>query len=402
MKVEHARVGELAEQIRGVTFDNTDASPIQLPGYLPVLRAGNIGRDGLVFEDLVFVPAARVSNKQILRRHDVVVAASSGSLGVVGKAAPVLEDYAGGFGAFCKVLRPGPSVHPGYFAHFFKTQDYRRRISALAAGANINNLRNEHLDDMEIPLPEFEDQRRIADVLDRAEALLSKRRKTIAYLDTLTHSIFLDMFGNDSTYDSDDTTVAGVADARRGAIRTGPFGSQLLHSEFRSSGVAVLGIDNAVDNEFKWGKPRYISTAKYRALERYTVHPGDVLITIMGTCGRCAIVPDDIPLAINTKHLCCISLDRSRCLPGFLQAYFLIHPIARRYLEKRAKGAVMDGLNMALIKDMPLRLPTIRLQQVFVDRAAAVTEHRSKLRSSLAGFDALFASLQHQAFRGEL
>ncbi len=402
MKVKQARVGDLAEQIRGVTFDNTDASPIQLPGYLPVLRAGNIGSDGLVFEDLVFVPATRISAKQLLRRHDVVVAASSGSLSVVGKAAPMLNDYTGSFGAFCKVLRPGPSVHPGYFAHFFKTHDYRRRVSALAAGANINNLRNEHLDDMEIPLPEFWEQQRIAEVLDSAEALQAKRRASIAHLDTLTQSIFLDMFSGDCTYDFIDTTVADVADARRGAIRTGPFGSQLLHSEFRSSGVAVLGIDNAVDNEFKWGKPRYISMAKYRTLERYTVHPGDVLITIMGTCGRCAIVPDDIPLAINTKHLCCISLDRNRCLPGFLQAYFLIHPIARKYLLKTAKGAVMDGLNMGLIKEMPLRLPAAYLQQVFVDRAAAVTKQRLKYRSSLAGLDALFASLQHRAFRGEL
>ncbi len=298
------------------------------------------------------------------------------------------------------VIRPDRALlDAGYVHHWVNTPRTRRELRNVVKGIH---LYPKEVSRLAVALPPLDEQRRIAEVLDRVEALRAKRREAIAHLDTLAHSIFLDMFGDDCTYDSVDTTVAGVADARRGAIRTGPFGSQLLHSEFRSSGIAVLGIDNAVDNEFKWGKPRYISTAKYRALERYTVHPGDVLITIMGTCGRCAIVPDDIPPAINTKHLCCISLDRSRCLPGFLQAYFLIHPLARRYLEKRAKGAVMDGLNMGLIRDMPLSLPTIRLQQVFVDRAAAVTEHRSKLRSSLAGFDALFASLQHRAFRGEL
>jgi len=116
------------------------------------LRAGNITDDGLVFEDLVYVPAQRISAKQKVCHHDVVIAASSGSIDIVGKAAPALVDFDGGFGAFCKVLRPKSNVHPVYFAHFFKTKDYRQQVSALAAGANINNLRNEHLDDLKFPL----------------------------------------------------------------------------------------------------------------------------------------------------------------------------------------------------------------------------------------------------------
>ena len=196
MSVVRVRVGGLAEQVRGVSYGKEGASDSPQPGYVPVLRAGNITDDGLVFDDLVFVPKERVSEKQKVRRHDVVIAASSGSLDVVGKAAPALADFDGGFGAFCKVLRPNTKVHAGYFAHFFKTLDYRRRVSALAAGANINNLRNEHLDDMEIPLPPLPEQQRIAEVLDRAEALRAKRRTSLAELDSLTQSLFIDLFGD--------------------------------------------------------------------------------------------------------------------------------------------------------------------------------------------------------------
>jgi type I restriction enzyme S subunit len=402
MRVRLVRVGDLAEQVRGVTYSKEDASTTPQRGYLPVLRAGNITDDGLVFNGLVFVPSERISNKQKVRRHDVVVAASSGSLDVVGKTAAAQADFNGGFGAFCKVLRPNSKVHPGYFAQFFKTQDYRRRVSALAAGANINNLRNEHLDEMQIPLPPVVDQRRIAEMLDRADALRAKRRAALAQLDSLTQAVFIDLFGDHEAKGWPIVSVAEIADAHPGSIRTGPFGSQLLHSEFVEKGVAVLGIDNAVANEFRWGDRRFISDAKYRELKRYTVQPGDVLITIMGTCGRCAVVPDEVPVAINTKHLCCITLDSGKCLPSFLHAYFLRHPIARRYLDQTAKGAIMSGLNMRIIKAMPIPMPPIQLQHEFTCRVAAVEKLKTAHRASLAEMDALFASLQHRAFRGDL
>ena len=300
------------------------------------------------------------------------------------------------------IIRPNTrSMDARWLMHCLNAPVCRNQIGGYATGTTRSRIARSNLGKIKIPLPALADQRRIADILDRADGLRAKRRAALALLDTLTQSIFVEMFsGAERRWPS--ATIGDVASPENSSIRTGPFGSQLLHGEFTQSGVAVLGIDNAVDNQFRWAGRRYISDRKYTSLKRYTVNPGDVIITIMGTCGRCAIVPDDVPLAINTKHLCCITLDRSKCLPEFLHAYFLRHPSARRYLEQKAKGALMAGLNMGVIKAMPVPLVPIPVQQEFARRVAAVDKLKAAHRASLAEMDALFASLQHRAFRGEL
>ncbi|MEP6933979.1 MAG: restriction endonuclease subunit S [Nitrospirota bacterium] len=301
-------------------------------------------------------------------------------------------------------LRPREDKLDGRYLARWLVLQFQRRVfqSMCRQWVNQATVGRDSLLGLRMPLPPLAEQRQIAKVLDLAEALQAKRRAALTQIDTLIQSVFLDLFGDSEKRAWPVTTIAEVAHPDEGSIRTGPFGSDLLHSEFVDEGVAVLGIDNAVANEFRWNERRFISESKYRELKRYTVKPGDVLITIMGTCGRCAVVPDDVPVAINTKHLCCITLDSEKCLPSFLHAYFLRHPLARRYLEQTAKGAIMAGLNMGIITAMPIRLPPLSLQHDFARRVVAVEKLKTAHCSSLTEIDALFDTLQHRAFRGEL
>jgi len=296
------------------------------------------------------------------------------------------------------VLRPKKGLDLRFLYRVLENYDVRPWVTGTTRGKLTQAGASEIL----IPYPPLPQQQRIADVLDKVDALRAKRRTTLALLNTLTQSIFMDMFGDIHTHQWTMSTVAGIVADNNGSIRTGPFGSQLLHSEFTKNGIAVLGIDNAVENEFRWAQRRYISEAKYRQLARYTVEPEDVLITIMGTCGRCAIVPQDIPPTINSKHLCCITLDQKKCLPVFLHAYFLQHPISRRYLEQKVKGAIMEGLNMRIIKDMPIPLVPVELQKEFVRKISKLNQLKEYFKHSESEFNSLFRSLQYRAFKGEL
>ncbi|MFD5937878.1 restriction endonuclease subunit S [Streptomyces griseus] len=321
-----------------------------------------------------------------------------------GKIAQARLDHNHGAGSTeFHVIRPDQEkVDARFLLHFLRQPVVRLAGEMRMTGsAGQRRVPAAYLADLQIPLPSLEEQRRIAQILDHTDRLRAQRRNSISLLEDLIRSIFLDMFGSpEQSWPR--VTVKDVAKDAKGSIRTGPFGSQLLHEEFTESGIPVLGIDNAVKNEFAWQGRRFISEEKYQKLERYRVYPGDVLITIMGTCGRCAVVPDDIPVAINTKHLCCISLDRDKCLPEFLHSYFLLHPISREYLHRTAKGAIMAGLNMGLIKDLPVILPPIEVQGEFANRVNSVRKLKSLHLGHLGELNSLFDSLRVQAFRGEL
>ncbi len=401
MSRKSTRLADVTEIITKGTTPTTLGYDFAETG-VPFLRVQNIDGGSVNYErDTLFIDERThgALKRSQIKPGDVLVsiAGTIGRSGLVPDNAPPLN-----CNQAVAIVRPTQQIFRPFLRLWLESSEAQKQMRGASVTGTISNLSLTQVGDLEIPLPPLAEQRRIAEVLDQAEALRAKRRDALAQLDSLTQSLFLDLFGDPAIKGWVMTDIAGVAKPVVGSIRTGPFGSQLLHSEFTDDGIAVLGIDNAVANEFRWSERRFISEAKYRQLKRYTVRPGDVLITIMGTCGRCAVVPDDIPPAINTKHLCCITLDLTKCLPVFLHAYFLQHPIAQKYLTQTAKGAIMSGLNMGLIKGMPVPLPPIELQREFARRVQAVEKLKTAQRASLAELDALFATLQHRAFRGEL
>ena len=310
------------------------------------------------------------------------------------------------------IVRPRPGkFFPDFFGYMMMTIEDAITEAGEGCGGQTELGRRILAERFSVSYPtSLEEQWRIAAILDEAfEGIATAKahaEKNLQNACALFQPAFMTILSKLDQSDWHSTTVEGAAGSEKGSVRTGPFGSQLLHGEFVDQGIPVLGIDNAVQNHFAWGRRRYITPQKFAVLSRYQVRPGDVLITIMGTCGRCAVVPDDIPTAINSKHLCCITLDRRRCLPEYLHAYFLWHPAAQDFLSKQAKGSIMSGLNMGLIKELPLVLPSIEQQLIIVERVSEVREASGSLEAvcerKLATLDEFKASLLHQAFSGDL
>jgi type I restriction enzyme, S subunit len=166
-----AKVGQICNQLRGITYGKADAVSFTFENSILVLRGGNI-QDGKIVsneDDNVYVHHTLVKEEQTLRKGDVVIVSSTGSKQLIGKAAYVTEDFPDvGFGAFLTLLRPKDMIDTSYFGYFFQTDYYRNRIRELSGGVNINNIRKEHLAQLDFPLPPLAEQKRIVAKLDAA------------------------------------------------------------------------------------------------------------------------------------------------------------------------------------------------------------------------------------------
>jgi type I restriction enzyme S subunit len=262
-------------------------------------------------------------------------------------------------------------------------------LESQGQGATVKGITLDVLRDLDVPLPPIREQQRIASILEKAEGLRRKRQEAIRLVDEFLRAAYLDLAQRHPTGVPVETLLADVPNA----ARTGPFGSQLLVSEFTESGIPVLGIDNVVSNAFTWAAPRFISSEKYAELERYTVRPGDVMVTIMGTTGRVAIAPDDLPTCISTKHLCTLTLDRKKMLPTYLWACLRWDPEVKAQTRREAKGAIMEGWNMGIVKGLLVNAPPMDVQLKFEEIADRIKRMSSAQALAAKGTDELMASL---------
>jgi len=189
-----AVLGSLIEQVRGVSYKPEDLHTTLNENSITLLRANNIKDGQLNFADVVYVDKKKVSDKQFPKAPHLLICASSGRKELVGKAAYVECNLPMTFGAFCKVVRPKTDC-PQYIGHFFNSPYYRDRIANSAAGANINNIRNEHIDVLEIAWPSVEGQRSAVAILDKVSELIALRQEQLTKLDELVKSRFIELFG---------------------------------------------------------------------------------------------------------------------------------------------------------------------------------------------------------------
>jgi type I restriction enzyme, S subunit len=160
-----------------------------------------------------------------------------------------------------------------------------------------------------------------------------------------------------------------------GAFKIGPFGSSLKKSELVSAGIPVVGIENVLPNELVTGFRRFITPEKFQDLADYEIAADDILVTTMGTIGRSAVAPMGLGRAIFDSHLFRMRVDTNRVFPPYL-CYALNSNHVASQLNRKARGAIMDGLNTTIFRECSIPLPSVTEQR----RIARLLQQANRLR----------------------
>jgi len=247
---------------------------------------------------------------------------------------------------------------------------------------------------LRIPVPPLEEQRRIAAILDQAETLRTQRRQALAHLDTLTQSLFLDMFG-DPVVNPKGFVITTLADVSK--FENGDRSSNYPSGDdIKTEGVLFLSTKNIVASKLDLSKPQFITQEKFESLGRGKARSGDLIITLRGTLGSCCIFDCEEETAfINAQMM--IIRPTAKVICRYLHS-LLTSDEAKAHFDYIGRGAAVPQLTAGQLGELKVLLPPLPLQQTFATRIQAIESLKATHRAALAQLDALFASLQQRAF----
>ncbi len=397
-----SKLSEVATLIRGVTFSKAEGVDNPENGRVPVIRAGSIQKTLLVNEGQIWVPKEIVKTHQLIRDNDILMCTSSGSADLVGKCAKSDADYDISFGAFCAGIRPDLSkVSPSYLYHFLCSPAFKN-WTKNSSGANIKNIRASELAEFEIPLPPLEEQKRIAAILDKADAIRQKRKQAIELADEFLRSVFLDMFGDPVS------NPKGWAKKELNCLLRSIDSGKSLKCESRvakDSEWGILKVSAVTSGKYKNNENKaFLGDA--RLISKYEVKAGDLLFTRKNTHKLVAAVSyvfetegkkslPDLIFRLNIK-------DENELSSVYLHG-LLACSSQRAEIQALAGGAAgsMPNISKANLSKILLPVPDIKSQKKYEE---IVYKHRKLIKdlSFAPKYDSLFNALSQKAFSGQL
>ncbi|MBG0746314.1 MAG: restriction endonuclease subunit S [Planktothrix agardhii KL2] len=265
----------------------------------------------------------------------------------------------------------------------------------LANGVTQKNLSTTFVRNLEIPLPPIASQRRIADILDKADEIIRKRKEAIALTEQLLKSTFLDMFG-DPVINPKGWEVKKLEEVCY-KVTDGTHQSP----EWSISGIPFLFVSNIVNGEIDFNVSKYISEDFWQKLTlRCPIEINDILYTTVGSYGNVALVRTDKKFCFQ-RHIAHIKPDNSKINPEFLLGLMQSDGI-KRQADQQVRGIAQKTLNLKELKSFQVFNPPINLQKKYAAIRRKIESKLQKQQKMLQESENLFNSLLQKAFKGEL
>lgn len=381
-----------------VVTDGTHYSPIDTGGLHPFLTVKDINERGLDF-----VGCSHISKTEFDKAQSVGAVPQYGDVlfskdGTVGKVHVVTEDKKFAVLSSIAILRPDPlmldSKFLGYVLRSPETLDYAFNSKT---GSALQRIILDDIKKIPFSVPSISEQKRIAAILDKADRLRRQRRFTQQLGVTFLQSVFAKMFGDPITNSLNfpRQRLEDLIDPRRpityGILKPG---------EHVTDGVAYVRVIDMKEGLIQTRGIRRTTPEIDRAYKRSRLKTGDLLLSIRGHVGRLGIVPSILEGANITQ-------DTARLVPSDgVQAHYLMGCLRteamQEHMRNLTKGVAVQGINLADVKELPIPIPPLPLQEKFTAIVQKFERIRRQQREATRQAEHLFQTLLHRAFRGEL
>lgn len=387
---------EIAQIIKGVSYDKAEAHDRSEENHVPILRAGNITDKLDLDDDLVWVPSRRVSTEQYLRQADIAICMSSGSASVVGKSAISEISWSGSVGAFCAIIRANSEqVHPSFVAYYLRTQAFREWASR-SQGINIKNIKKSDLESFEMPVPPIDAQQRIVDILDRASSIQRLRKAADDKVRELVPALFVEMFGDPASNPKgwEFKPLREVSQIGSGITK----GRKL--DAARTISVPYLRVANVQDGRLDLTEIKSI-TIDVDEREKYALLSGDIVMTEGGDIdklGRGYVWQDELPYCAHQNHVFRVRVDRSVLQPFFLSTLIGTSHGKSYFLRVAKRTTGIASINKTQLGELPVWLPPISMQNAFASRLEALHASQKLAGRAASTIDATTEALSRRLF----
>jgi len=291
-----------------------------------------------------------------------------------------------------KSLIPGKSVDGLYLYYCMKHSS--QRLQALGNGATFKEVSKKIVEEFEIPLPPLPEQKRIAAILDKADAIRRKRQQAIQLADDFLRAVFLDMFGDPVTNPKGwevrplSELVSKLGDGLHGTPEYDESGDYyFINGNNLDSGSIVINerVKRVGDKEFKKHK---------KELTKNTM-----LVSINGTIGKVAFYQGE--KVVLGKSVCYFNV-----IPERISSMYLYHLIGSHYFLRYTSGietgSTIKNVSLKSMRELPVPVPSADLQGRFEVLVKRIESKKAKLFAGHNSAGALFDSLSQNAFSGQL
>ncbi|MDB9494049.1 restriction endonuclease subunit S [Spirulina major CS-329] len=293
-------------------------------------------------------------------------------------------------------IKPSESIDKNYLFYYLRQEILVNLATTRSTGVNLPRISPKILAKFPIVYPPLEEQKRIAAILDKADGVRRKRREAIRLTEELARSLFLDMFGDPAT-NPKGWDVVKLEELTNRPITYGI----LKPGEHNKNGIPMLRIQDLEDGTVKTSGLHCVSQKLSDQYNRTILKGGEILVSLVGTLGTVGVVPKELYGANIHRNLGLIDVRSDLINPRFIASYLIFSGVSS-FLKRRTKGGVQSLFNLSDLRELPVFLPSRKLQEEFDTFYQKHDLFYARSQKFKQQSENLFNSLLQRAFRGDL